>query len=38
MKEFQSYSCEEFHIIVNYKKELMKAYFAESENRYETNG
>ncbi len=35
MKEFQSYSCEEFHIIVNYKKELMKAYFAESENRYD---
>ena len=35
MKEFQSYSCEKFHIIVNYKKELMKAYFAESENRYD---
>ena len=35
MKEFQSYSCEEFHVIVNYKKELMKAYFAESENRYD---
>ncbi len=35
MKEFQSYSCEKFHIIVNYKKELIKAYFAESENRYD---
>lgn len=35
MKEFQSYSCEQFHIIVNYKKELIKAYFAESENRYD---
>lgn len=34
MQEFQSYSCEQFHIIVNYKKELMKAYFAESENKY----
>ena len=34
MKEFQSYQCEEFHIIVNYKRELMKAYFAESENKY----
>ncbi|MBQ3392883.1 MAG: NTP transferase domain-containing protein [Lachnospiraceae bacterium] len=34
MKEFQSYQCEEFHIIVNYKRELMKAYFAENENRY----
>lgn len=34
MKEFQSYSCEEFHIIVNYKRELMKAYFADNENHY----
>ena len=34
MKEFQSYSCEEFHIIVNYKKDLMKAYFAENDNYY----
>ena len=35
MKEFQSYSCEQFHIIVNYKKELMKAYFAENDNCYD---
>ena len=35
MKEFQSYSCEQFHIIVNYKKELIKAYFTESENKYD---
>ena len=34
MKEYQSYSCEEFHIIVNYKKDLMKAYFADNENHY----
>ena len=34
MKEYQSYNCNEFHIIVNYKKELMKAYFAENENHY----
>ena len=34
MKEYQSYSCNDFHIIVNYKSELMKAYFAESENDY----
>ena len=34
MKEYQSYSCNEFHIIVNYKKELMKAYFADNENHY----
>ena len=34
MKEYQTYNCNEFHIIVNYKKELMKAYFAENENHY----
>ncbi len=34
MQEYQSYTCEEFHIIVNYKKELMKAYFNDSERNY----
>ena len=34
MKEFQSYSCDAFHIIVNYKRELLKAYFAENETQY----
>lgn len=34
MKEYQSYSCGEFHIIVNYKKDLIKAYFADNENHY----
>ena len=34
MKEYQSYCCDEFHIIVNYKRELIKAYFAENENHY----
>ena len=34
MKEYQSYSCNEFHIIVNYKRDLMKAYFADNENHY----
>lgn len=34
MKEYQRYSCNEFHIIVNYKKELMKAYFADNDNHY----
>lgn len=34
MNEYQSYSCDDFHIIVNYKKELIKAYFAENERRY----
>lgn len=34
MKEYQSYSCNEFHIIVNYKRDLMKAYFADNDNNY----
>lgn len=34
MEEYQSYCCDEFHIIVNYKKDLMKAYFAENDNHY----
>lgn len=35
MKEYQSYNCNEFHIIVNYKRDLMKAYFADNENHYD---
>lgn len=31
MKEYQSYNCTDFHIIVNYKRELMKAYFSDNE-------
>lgn len=34
MKEYLSYACDEFHIIVNYKKDLMKAYFADNDNHY----
>lgn len=34
MREYQSYSCNDFHIIVNYKRELMKAYFSENEEKY----
>ncbi len=34
MKEYQTYACNKFHIIVNYKKELMKAYFHDNENHY----
>ncbi len=37
MQEYQSYQCDEFHIIVNYKKELMKAYFNDNENHYNIN-
>jgi nucleotidyl transferase len=34
MKEYQSYACNAFHIIVNYKKDLIKAYFHDSDNAY----
>ena len=34
MQEYQTYSCDDFHIIVNYKKELMKAYFADNDRKY----
>ena len=34
MREYQTYKCDEFHVIVNYKKELMKAYFADIESHY----
>ena len=35
MKEYQSYDCNDFHIIVNYKKDLLKAYFSDTENEYD---
>ena len=35
MKEYRSYDCDHFHIIVNYKKDLIKAYFSENENLYD---
>ncbi len=34
LREYQTYSCKEFHIIVNYKRDLMKAYFADNEEDY----
>ena len=34
MKEYQSYDCNDFHIIVNYKRDLMKAYFSDNERNY----
>ena len=34
MKEYQGYDCDEFHIIVNYKKDLIKAYFQDNDNHY----
>ena len=35
MKEYQSYACNDFHIIVNYKRELMKAYFSDKDKKEE---
>ena len=35
MREYQTYKCNKFHIIVNYKKDLMKAYFSDSDNHYD---
>lgn len=34
MRQFESYDCSDFHVIVNYKKQLMKAYFNESSQHY----
>ena len=34
MKEYQSYSCSDFHIVVNYKKDLLKAYFHDTVDTY----
>jgi len=35
MQRFQGYSCNKFHIIVNYKKQIMKGYFSENEGKYD---
>lgn len=34
MQEYQKYECSDFHIIVNYKRELLKAYFTDREKQY----
>lgn len=34
MQYFLRYGCTEFHIVVNYKKELLKAYFNDSQRDY----
>ena len=36
MQRFLPYGCTEFHGIVNYKKQLIKAYFSENEQQYTT--
>ncbi len=35
LRQYQSYGCHDFHIIVNHKRELIKAYFADSADQYE---
>lgn len=35
MRQFEAYGCLAFHVIVNYKKQLMKAYFNESSQHYD---
>ena len=35
MQGFAEYGCEKFSMIVNYKKELIKAYFNENEKKYD---
>ncbi|MEG1884295.1 MAG: nucleotidyltransferase family protein [Clostridia bacterium] len=34
MQQFSRYGCNEFHVIVNHKKELIKAYFSENDCHY----
>lgn len=34
MKRFVDFGCTEFFIIVNHKKEMIKSYFSEIENKY----
>ena len=34
LQQFRQLGCEDFSMIVNYKKELIKTYFRESENQY----
>ena len=35
MSRFEDYGCSDFHVIVNYKRQLMKAYFNESSRHYD---
>jgi NDP-sugar pyrophosphorylase family protein len=34
INHFLEYACREFHFIVNYKKNMLKAYFNETERDY----
>ena len=35
MQQYEGFGCSEFHVIVNYKKQLLKAYFNENEEHYD---
>lgn len=37
MKRYHEFGCHDFHVIVNYKKQLLKSYFTESETKYQLN-
>lgn len=37
MKSFMEYGCDNFHIIVNHKKNMIKAYFGEEKRDYSLN-
>ena len=37
MHRYEDAGCEDFHIIVNYKKELIKSYFKEIEKEYKVS-
>jgi len=34
-REYQKYDCNDFHVIVNYKKDIMKAYFTDNKKTYD---
>jgi NDP-sugar pyrophosphorylase family protein len=34
LREYQTFDCNSFNIIVNYKKDLIKAYFADNDSNY----
>lgn len=36
MDKFMEYGCSDFNMIVNYKKELIKAYFLDCDTKYKT--
>lgn len=37
MKQFDKYGCTDFHYIVQHKKQMIKAYFAEEATEYQTS-